>query len=90
MIKCVIDKIDGYMYYLSSSDDKYVINIEFYGVKPMVNDFLYLSRSSLSEKTLNIGDIDSVYGRKIDNEEDEDLVILETNGNKYLLKRIYG
>ena len=56
----------------------------------MVNDFLYLSRSSLSEKTLNIGDIDSVYGRKIDNEEDEDLVILETNGNKYLLKRIYG
>ena len=90
MIKCVIDKIDGYMYYLSSFDNTYVINIEFYGVKPMVNDFLYLSKSSLSEKTLNIGDIDSVYGRKIDNEEDEDLVLLETNDNKYLLKRIYG
>ena len=36
MIKLLINKIDGYNYYLNdvNSDDSYVINIEFYGDKP--------------------------------------------------------
>ena len=45
MIKLLINKIDGYNYYLNdvNSDDSYVINIEFYGDKPAVNNYLYLS-----------------------------------------------
>lgn len=43
MIKLLINKIDGYNYYLNdvNSGDSYVINIEFYGDKPAVNDYLY-------------------------------------------------
>ena len=52
MIKLLIKKIDGYNYYLNdvNSGDSYVINIEFYGDKPAVNDYLYLSYPLTKEK----------------------------------------
>ena len=61
MIKLLINKIDGYNYYLNdvNSGDSYVINIEFYGDKPAVNDYLYLSYPLTKEKILNIGQLTS-------------------------------
>ena len=56
MIKLLINKIDGYNYYLNdvNSDDSYVINIEFYSDKPAVNDYLYLSYPLTKEELLNM------------------------------------
>ena len=92
MIKLLINKIDGYNYYLNdvNLDDSYVINIEFYGDKPAVNDYLYLSYPLTKEKILNIGPLTSECGNDILSEDDDDFVILEHEGKITYLKRIYG
>lgn len=73
-----------------NSGDSYVINIEFYGDKPAVNDYLYLSYPLTKEKILNIGPLTSECGNDILSEDDDDFVKLEHEGKITYLKRIYG
>ena len=92
MIKLLINKIDGYNYYLSDviSNDSYIINIEFYGNKPAVNDYLYLNYPLTKEKILNIGPLTSECGNEVLSEDDDDFVKLEHDDKIIYLKRIYG
>lgn len=92
MIKLLIEKIDGFNYYLSdiNSKDSYIINIEFYSDKPVVGDYLYLSYPLVKEKTLNIGPLLYECGNNILDENDDDLVKVEHDGNIIYLKRLYG
>lgn len=91
MIKLLVKQIDGFNYYLCDVDSKnsYIINIEFYSVKPEVGDYLYLSHPLVKENILNIGPLTSKYGKEI-TEEDDDLIKLEHDGNIIYLKRLYG
>ena len=91
MIKLLVKKIDGFNYYLSdvNSKDNYIINIEFYSDKPVVGDYLYLSYPLVKENILNIGTLTSGYGKDV-SLEDDDLVMLEHEGNIIYLKRLYG
>mgnify|MGYP004514870865 FL=1 len=92
MIKLLINKIDGYNYYLSDviSNDSYIINIEFYGILPVINDYLYLNYPLTKEKILNIGPLTSECGNEVLSEDDDDFVKLEHDGKIIYLKRIYG
>ena len=92
MIKLLINKIDGYNYYLSDviSNDSYIINIEFYGILPVINDYLYLNYPLTKEKILNIGPLTSECGNEVLSEDDDDFVKLEHEGKITYLKRIYG
>ena len=92
MINLLVKKIDGFNYYLRdvNSKDRYIINIEFYGYKLVVGDYLYLSYPLVKEKTLNIGSLLCECGDNILDEEDDDLVIVEHEGNFIYLKRLYG
>ena len=91
MIKLLVKKIDGFNYYLYdvNSKNNYSINIEFYSVKPVVGDYLYLSYPLVKENILNIGPLISKYGKEI-TEDDDDLIKLEHDGNIIYLKRLYG
>mgnify|MGYP006919063261 CR=1 FL=1 len=91
MVKLLVKQIDGFNYYLYdvNSKDSYIINIEFYSVKPVVGDYLYLRHPLIKENILNIGPLTSQYGREI-TAEDDDLIKLEHDGNIIYLKRLYG
>ena len=93
MKKCKIEKINNYYYSLKDNhNNKYEINIEFYDIndKICVGDTIYINEKLLKENILNFGLIDSIYGRKIDNFNDIDIIVLETKRKKLYLKRIYG
>lgn len=93
MKKLKIEEIDNYNYSLKDSDNNYYnINIEFYDIldKIDIGDVLYMDEELLKEKVLNFGLLDSIYGRKINDSNDIDIVILEIKDKKIYLKRIYG
>lgn len=92
MIELVIDKIDGYNYYLNDGDKEYMINIEFYDIDkmPRVNDKIYMNRELLNEKMLNIGALNGVYGREIKDKNDKDIVVLKIDEEMIYFKKYYG
>lgn len=92
MKKLVIEKIEGYNYFLRNNEDKYEINIEFHDLvtNPKEGDCLYINEKLLTEKVLCFGAIDSTYGRKIESSEDADLLILSIGDERLYLKRLYG
>ena len=92
MIELVIDKIDGYNYYLNDGDKEYMINIEFYDIDkmPRVNDKIYMNRELLNEKMLNIGALNGVYGREIKDKNDKDIVVLKIDEKMIYFKKYYG
>ena len=71
-------------------DIDYDMEVYFYGDKPAVNDYLYLSYPLTKEKILNIGLLTSECGNDILSEDDDDFVKLEHEGKITYLKRIYG
>lgn len=93
MIKLIIKNIDNHLYYLK--DDKnnsYEIIIEFQKLNeiPRTNDYLYISEVLLNQKMITLGPLGSTYGRKITNPSDDDIAILEIEGEKIYLQRYYG
>lgn len=94
MIKLIIDKIDGYDYYLKEDTGLiHKLNIEFYDLinKPKVNDNIFISEELLNEyDVLSFGPLDGKYGKEIKDNDDTDLIILVTNSDKIYLKRYYG
>lgn len=95
MKKLEINKIDNYQYELKDMDNKiYHFNIEFYNLEkePKIGDYIYMNEKLLKEEysMLNFDILESKYGRNIQTEEDDDLVILLIDNEKIYLKRVYG
>ena len=95
MKKVVINKIDKYQYELKDIDNRiYHFNIEFYNLEKevKVGDSIYMSENILKEEysVLSFDTLDSNYGKNINTEEDEDLIVLLVDNEKIYLKRVYG
>ena len=96
MIKLIIENIDGYNYILKDTNNKsYNINIEFYDIDvlPKVGDIIYINNKLLNKINNNIvsfGKLDGIYGRKITDENDEDIISLSIQDKIIYLKRYYG
>ena len=94
MRKLMIVKKDNYEYVLKDTNNKeYQFNMEFYNIKrnPEIGDYLFMSEKILKENTfLSFDILESEYGRKIENANDDDLVVLVINEEKIYLKRVYG
>ena len=79
MNKLIIENIDGYNYILKDTNNKsYNINIEFYDIDvlPKVGDIIYINNKLLNKINNNVvsfGKLDGIYGRKITDENDEDM-----------------
>ncbi len=95
MQKLMIIKKDNYDYTLQGKDNKeYHFNIEFYNIErnPNVGDYLFMSEKILQENNsvLSFDGLESEYGRKLKNANDDDILILVINEEKIYLKRVYG
>lgn len=98
LIKLIINDIKGYNYYLKDKNDRmYESNIEFYDLEtlPQKNDVIYMDKMLLhkiNDKMVSFGPLDGKYGKNITSENDEDIIILETENQskKKYLKRYYG
>ena len=100
MKKTQIIEVDNDTYTLiDTKNKKYKLIIEFHDVEqsPQIGYYIYLSESLL-DKTKEeysdyyvFGPLDSPYGKKIENENDKDLIkILGSNNKNIYLKRLYG
>lgn len=96
MIKLKIKEINNSFYILEDTNNNiYEMTIYFYDIndKVEINNYLYIHQKLLSKINHNVvsfGILDSIYGRKIENVDDEDLVILSINNKNIYLKRYYG
>ena len=96
MIKLIIESIDGYNYILKdSNNESYNINIEFYDIDvlPKEGDIIYINNKLLNKINNNVvsfGKLDGIYGRKITDENDEDVIGLSIHDKVIYLKRYYG
>lgn len=93
MKKLVIKNIDHYNYTLQDDrEDNYIINIEFYNLNTTItiDDILYMDESLLKENMLSIGLLNDPYGKDIKTSENKDIIVLQTKGKRFYLKRIYG
>ena len=94
MKKFIIDKIDGYNYYLHDEDEKtYVLNIEFYDINTNIKegDYFYINDDKLvNSRVLSFGPIPGIFGKNITSSDDKDLLVLVSNNKKLYLKRYYG
>lgn len=93
MKKLVVDKVDGYNYYLKDNDSYYNLNIEFYDnivINP--KDIIYMDKKHLlNNQILSFGPLNEEYGKQVQIENSEEIITIEsTNGNKIYLKRFYG
>lgn len=96
MIKLIIENIDGYNYKLKDNDNNlYNINIEFYDIDelPKIGDAIYINNKLLNKINNNVvsfGKLDGIYGRKITDENDEDVIGVSIQDKVIYLKRYYG
>lgn len=96
MIRLRIKEINNSLYVLEDiNNNVYELTIYFYDIdnKVKVNDYLYMQEKLLSKinhSIINLGVLDSIYGKVIEEITDEDLVILITNNKNIYLKRYYG
>lgn len=96
MIKLKIKEINNSFYVLEDTNNNlYEMTIYFYDIndKVEINNYLYIHQKLLSKINHNVvsfGIINSIYGRKIEDIDDEDLVILSINNKNIYLKRYYG
>ena len=94
MKKLEIIKVDKYTYTLqdkNSNDYELILDFQNIEEQPQIGNYIYMDETILESKNFyTFGKLNSEYGRKIENENDKDLIILETNNKKYYLKRLYG
>ena len=94
MKKLEIIKVDKYTYTLQDkNNNNYELIIDFQNIEeqPQSGNYIYIDETILESKNFyTFGKLNSEYGRKIENENDKYLIILETNNKKYYLKRLYG
>ena len=73
--------------------NKYDLNIHIMDIdyEIMVGDTLYIDGGMIrDERVFTFGKLDSEYGRKIDNNNDKEVVVFKQKDNKYYMKRYYG
>ena len=96
MLKLTINDIREYWYILRDFNNKqYEINIEFYDIKqfPKKGDSIYMDERLLQEinhSVASFGKLDGIYGKKINAENFEDVIVVQINGEYIYLKRYYG
>ena len=96
MIKLIIENINGYNYTLKDNENNsYNINIEFYDIDelPKVGDIIYINNKLLNKinnSVISFGKLDGIYGRKIADENDEDVIGVSIQDKVIYLKRYYG
>jgi len=93
MIKLKIIEIKDYNYNLiDTSGNEYNINIEFFDIDklPKVNDSIYINKKLLKDRVFCFGTFDSSYGRKIEDIDDEEIIVLNIDNELIYLKRLYG
>ena len=94
MKKVKILKIDNYIYTLIDDDNnKYNLNFEFIDLNKniSVNDDMYINEELLNEKEFyTFGVLSSEFGKEIESELDDDILIIESKEGRVYLKRLYG
>ena len=99
MKKLIITNIDHNLYTLKDKNNIiYKFNINFYNLTklPSTSDIIYISNNLLDKNYIeysnyyNFGKLNSEYGRNITNENNPDILIIEIEGKKEYLKRLYG
>ena len=74
-------------------NNKYDLNIHIMDIdyEIIVGDTLYIDGGMIrDERVFTFGKLDSEYGRKIDNNNDKEVVVFKQKDNKYYMKRYYG
>ena len=95
-VDLVIERINDYKYFLKDSDmNEYILNMEFYDIDkiPKVGDKFNMHKNmvnNLDNYLYSFGNVDAIYGKKIDNLLDEDIIVLLIDNKKIYLKRFYG
>ena len=92
MKKLKVTKVDEVKYSLQDKDNNiYELYLEFHdiGNKIKVGDIIYLNEYLLNENMLlAFGNLNSIYGKEI--EDDKDIIVIESNDKRIILKRLYG
>ena len=95
----IINKNNDSYILIDKNKKEYSITLELHdtNINPTINDSIYASKKLFDKNNeQNItyyvfGAINSIYGRKIENENDDDILIIESqNKEKVVLKRLYG
>ena len=89
----VIEKNDDRYILIDEYNNKYDLNIHIMDIdyEIMVGDTLYIDGGMIrDERVFTFGKLDSEYGRKIDNNNDKEVVVFKQKDNKYYMKRYYG
>lgn len=95
-VDLVIERVNDYKYFLKDSDmNEYILNMEFYDIDkiPSVGDKINMHKNminNLDNYLYVFGSVDGLYGKKIDNLLDEDVIVLLIDNKKIYLKRFYG
>ena len=99
MKKLKIINIDNNYYTLKDNEERiYRLTLIFHNTNiiPKLNDYIYLNHNLINKKYEEysecyiFGPLDSNYGRKITNKNEQDLIKIQTDNNSIYLKRLYG
>ena len=89
----VIEKNDDRYILIDEYNNKYDLNIHIMDIdyEIMAGDTLYIDGGMIrDERVFTCGKLDSEYGRKIDNNNEKEVVVFKQKDNKYYMKRFYG
>ena len=89
----VIEKNNDRYILIDEYNNKYDLNIHIMDIdyEIVVGDTLYIDGGMIrDERVFTFGKLDSEYGRKIDNNNDKEVVVFKQKDNKYYMKRYYG
>ena len=90
----VIEKNRDRYLLVDKDNNKYDLSIHIMDIdyEIMVGDTLYIDSGMIrDERVFTFGKLDSEYGRKIDNNNnDKEVVVFKQKDNKYYMKRYYG
>lgn len=98
MEKLLIKKIDGNIYFLKSEEKNYSCYVELHDLEelPQVGDCVHMDEkffikdySEYSDHYI-FGSLNNIAGRKITEENESEVIVLETKSKKTYLKRLYG
>lgn len=84
----VVNNIEDNVYTLKDNNNFYKIYMLFQ-INVNIGDIILINNKLLKEKNLYFGNLDEISGRKINNIDDEDLIVIKKEKD-YYQKRLYG
>jgi len=98
MIKLSIKNIVNNDYELVNNDNIYKLNIRFFDIKkfPKIGDTIYMSENLIDKKypeysnCYQFGAVNSIYGREINMNSENEVICIVMDGENTYLKRIFG